>query len=84
MHQYYQGDYWDQGLGQRVRAARDRMDEARARVDQSRARLAAIPDTATVRVEKSEAVSPASSYQYAEPRMRAMAGPEPPARVNIL
>jgi LysM repeat protein len=84
MHQYYQGDYWDQGLEQRVRAARDRLDEARARLDQSRARLAEIPETSTYEVQRSETASAASSYQYADPRMRAMAGPAPPARVDII
>jgi nucleoid-associated protein YgaU len=84
MQQYYQGDYWDQGLEQRVRAARDRLDAARTRLDEARARLTELPATTTYVVGKSETVSPASSYKYADPRMRAMAGPEPPARVDVV
>jgi LysM repeat protein len=84
MRQYYDGDYWHLSLEERVRAVRDRLDEARARLDQSRARLASIPETTTYEIAKSETPSAASSYQYADPRMRALAGPPPPARVDVI
>jgi len=84
MHQFYDGDYWKLSLEERVRVARARMEEAHARVDASRARLAELPDGETVVVAVTETVSPASSYQYRDPRMRAMARPEPAKPAEVL
>ncbi len=84
MDQYYDGDYWKLSLEERVRAARVRMEEAHARVDASRARLAELPDSETVVVEVTDTALAASSSQYQDPRMRAMARPKPAKPAEIL
>jgi nucleoid-associated protein YgaU len=83
MHPYYDGDYWKQSREERVRAAQARVEEAQARVAASRGRLTDLPDSETIVLERTDTVPPASSYQYQDPRMRAMARPEPikPAEV---
>ena len=84
MHQYYQGNYWNTGLEERVRDAATRLGQARERLDRSRARLTELPESRTIVVERPDPISPKSSYRYQDPRMRAMAKEEPPTKVEII